>query len=73
MQQQCRNLQWYAKELGLSHVVSQMEDVLKMAVEQAWSLEQTLQTLLEGEYERRLVGRQKARIKTAGFTQLKYL
>lgn len=42
-------------------------DVLKIADHQGRSPEQTLQTLLEGEYERRLVGRQKARIKTAGF------
>lgn len=73
MQQQNRDLQWYAKELGLTHLASQMADVLKIADHQGWSLEQTLQTLLEGEYERRLVGRQKARIKTAGFSQLKYL
>ena len=73
MQQQNRDLLWYAKELGLSHLAAQVADVLKMASHQGWSLEQTLQTLLEGEYERRLVGRQKARIKTAGFSQLKYL
>ena len=73
MQQQNRDLQWYAKELGLAHLASQMADVLKIADHQGWSLEQTLQTLLEGEYERRLVGRQKARIKTAGFSQIKYL
>lgn len=73
MQQQDRDLQWYAKELGLAHLAAQMGDVMKMAVEEEWTLEQTLQTLLEGEYERRLIGRQKARIKTAGFSQLKYL
>ena len=73
MQQQDRDLQWYAKELGLAHLAAQMGDVMKMAVEEKWTLEQTLQSLLEGEYERRLVGRQKARIKTAGFSQLKYL
>jgi len=73
MQQQNRDLQWYAKELGLAYLAAQTGDVVKMAAVQGWTLEQTLQTLLEGEYERRLVGRQKARIKTAGFSQLKYL
>lgn len=73
MQQQNRDLQWYAKELGLTHLASQMADVMKIADHQRWSLEQTIQTLLEGEYERRLAGRQKARIKTAGFSQIKYL
>ena len=49
MQQQNRDLQWYAKELGLAYFTAQMGDVMKMAAHQGWSLEQTLQTLLEGE------------------------
>lgn len=71
--QQDRNIQWYAKELGLSHLISQRDIIIKSAVEQGWDFEQTLKELLMTEYERRLADRQKARIKTAGFTQLKYL
>lgn len=52
----------------MAYLVSQVNDTLKVAEEQGWNLEQTLLNLFEGEYERRLVGRQKARIKTAGFT-----
>lgn len=47
MQQQNRDLQWYAKEFGLTHLASQMADVMKIADHQGWSLEQTIQTLLE--------------------------
>ena len=36
MQQQNRDLQWYAKELGLAHLASQMADVLKIADHQGW-------------------------------------
>lgn len=70
---QDRNLLWYAKELGLSHLVSQRDAIMQMASEQDWNLEQALLALLEGEYERRLAERQKARIRTAGFDNLKYL
>lgn len=70
---QQRDLLWYAKELGLTHLVSQRDAVMKTASEFGWDLEQTLKALLEGEYERRLAERQKARIRTAGFSQLKYL
>lgn len=70
---QDRNLLWYAKELGLSHLVSQRDAIMQMANEKGWNLEQTLLALLEGEYERRLAERQKARIRTAGFDNLKYL
>ena len=45
----------------------------KMAVQQGWTLEETLHQMMRAEYERRLAGRQRQRIKTAGFTQLKYL
>lgn len=38
-----------------------------------WTLQQTLHAMLRAEYERRLAGRQRQRIKNAGFTQLKYL
>lgn len=71
--QQDRNIQWYAKELGLSHLISQRDIIIKSAMELGWDFEQTLKELLMTEYERRLADRQKARIKTAGFTQLKYL
>lgn len=70
---QDRNLLWYAKELGLSHLVSQRDAIIQSANEKGWNLEQTLLALLEGEYERRLADRQKARIRTAGFDNLKYL
>ena len=66
-------MQGYAKELGMTHLVARIDDTLKIAGEQGWNLEQTLHALFEGAYERRLVGRQKARIRTAGFTQIKYL
>lgn len=66
-------MQWYAKELGMTHLAARIDDTLKIAMEQGWNLEQTLHALFEGEYERRLVGRLKARIRTAGFTQIKYL
>ena len=70
---QDRNLLWYAKELGLSHLVSQRDAIIQSANEKGLNLEQTLLALLEGEYERRLAERQKARIRTAGFDNLKYL
>ena len=60
-------MQWYAKELGMTHLAARIDDTLKIAMEQGWNLEQTLHALFEGEYERRLVGRQKARIKTFVF------
>lgn len=68
-----RNLLWYAKELGLSHLVSNKDVVMQTANEHGWDLEQALLALLEGEYERRLAERQKSRIRTAGFNDLKYL
>jgi DNA replication protein DnaC len=66
-------MMWYARELGLACLAAQAADTEKMAREQGWTLEQTLRQMLRAEYERRLAGRQKQRIKTAGFTQLKYL
>ena len=71
--EQERNIKWYARELGLLHIISEGENILRMAGERRWSIEETLTALFQGEYERRLVGRQKARIKTAGFSQMKYL
>lgn len=68
-----RNLLWYAKELSLSHLVSNKDVVMQTANEHGWNLEQTLLALLESEYERRLAERQKSRIRTAGFNDLKYL
>ena len=53
--EQSRNLQWYAKELGMTHLAARIDDTLKIAGEQGWNLEQTLHALFEGEYERRLV------------------
>ena len=71
--EQVHDVNWYARELGLLHVVSEGENVLRMARERGWSTEEVLAALFQGEYERRLVGRQKARIRTAGFSQMKYL
>ena len=69
--EQERDIKWYARELGLLHIISEGENILRMAGERRWSTEETLTALFQGEYERRLVGRQKARIKTAGFSQIK--
>lgn len=71
--EQGRDIRWYAKELGLLYMVDEADNILRMATERRWSAEETIMAMLNGEYERRLVGRQKARIKTAGFSQLKYL
>lgn len=70
---QGHDMMWYARGLGLACLAAQAADTEKMAREQGWTLEQTLRQMLRAEYERRLAGRQKQRIKTAGFTQLKYL
>lgn len=70
---QQHNLEWYARELGLSYLAAQMENMEKIAAEQQWTLGQALLALLQAEYERRLAGRQRQRIKNAGFTSLKYL
>ena len=66
--EQGHDMKWYAGELGLLHVVSEGDNILRMASERRWSMEETLTALFQGEYERRLVGRQRARIRTAGFT-----
>ncbi len=71
--QQNHDIQWYAKELGLTSLITQKDYVMKMAAEYKWNVEQTLLNILETEFERRMAARQKARIKTAGFTQLKYM
>ena len=71
--EQMHDIKWYAKELGLLHVISEGENILRMAAERRWTIEETLTALFQGEYERRLAGRQKARIRTAGFSQMKYL
>lgn len=71
--EQKHDIAWYARELGLLYVISEGGNILKMATERRWSTEETLTALFHGEYERRLVGRQKARVRTAGFSQLKYL
>jgi DNA replication protein DnaC len=70
---QDHDIGWYARELGLANLAAQAADMEKMAREQGWTLEQTLHAMLRAEYERRLAGRQRQRIKNAGFTQLKYL
>ena len=67
------DIQWYARELGLASFAAQAADMEKMAQEQGWTLTETLHAMLRAEYERRLAGRQRQRIKNAGFTQLKYL
>lgn len=71
--EQEHDIRWYAKELSLLHIASEGENIIRMAVERRWSTEETLMALFQGEYERRLMGRQKARIRTAGFSQMKYL
>lgn len=71
--EQEHDIKWYAKELGLLHIVSEGDNILRMAKERRWTIEETLTALFHGEYERRLIGRQKARIRTAGFSQMKYL
>ena len=70
---QDHDIGWYARELGLANLAAQAADMEKMAQEQGWTLEQTLHAMLRAEYERRLAGRQRQRIKNAGFTQLKFL
>lgn len=71
--EQTHDLKWYAKELGLLYVTSEGENILRMAAERRWSIGETLAALFQGEYERRRISRQKARIRTAGFSQVKYL
>ena len=71
--EQGHDIKWYARELGLQHIISEGDNILRMAGERRWSIGETLTALFHGEYERRLVGRQKARIRTAGFSQIKYL
>ena len=71
--EQTHDIKWYARELGLLYIISEGENILRMAGERKWTTEEALTALFQGEYERRLVGRQKARIRTAGFSQIKYL
>lgn len=71
--EQKHDIGWYARELGLLYVISEGENILKMAAERRWSTEEMLTALSHGDYERRLIGRQNAHIRTAGFSQMKYL
>ena len=71
--EQTHDIKWYARELGLLYIISEGENILRMAGERKWTTEEALTALFQGEYERRLAGRQKARIRTAGFSQIKYL
>ena len=40
--QQNHDIQWYAKELGLTSLITQKDYVMKMAAEYKWNVEQTL-------------------------------
>lgn len=63
----------YASELKLSAVKNELEDVLAMSEQENWSKMRLIKELLEKEYNRKIENKKGARIKSANFSQLKYL
>jgi len=62
-----------SQELGLVSVPTNVEALQQVSVQENWTFEESLCALLDIEYERRLCNRQKARLATAGFSQMLYL
>lgn len=71
--EQERTPKWLASQLGLRYVASEIERALQELAEDNGNPAETLVALLDGEYERRRVESQKKRIRTAGFSNLRYL
>lgn len=63
----------YASELKLLSIREELDDVLTLAAEDDWSALKILEDLLRKESERRHESRIKSKIKSASFSQLKYL
>ena len=46
-------IEWYGRELGLSYLVAEKDNITKLAQEHGWGIEEALHAMLEGEYDRR--------------------
>lgn len=67
------SLRWLSAQLGLRHVTSEIDRVMASVAAGELSAHDALRQLFTGEYERRVAESQKKRIRTAGFSNLKYL
>ena len=75
--QQCEEslmeLSSLTRELHLRAIHNKCEEYQRIAMEENWSYEHFLRTVLQAEYEQRLSNSQLKRLKTAGFPQFKYM
>lgn len=67
------NLKWLAAQIGLRHIAAEIDNALAMQARNNIPVSEMLAALLTGEYERRSAESCKKRIRTAGFSNLKYL
>lgn len=67
------DLKWLAAQIGLRHVASEIDDAIALQAKTGMSVTEMLVSLLTGEYERRRAEANKKRIRTAGFSNLRYL
>lgn len=64
---------WLASQIGLKYVASEIEGALELHLKNRTSARELFVSLFSGEYERRKAEGQKKRIRTAGFSNLRYL
>ena len=67
------DLSLLTRELHLRAIHNKCEEYQRIAMEEKWSYERFLRTVLQTEYEQRLHNSQIKRLKTAGFPQFKYM
>lgn len=67
------SLKWLSAQLGLRHVAAEIEHVMASVATGDICAADAVRQLFTGEYERRVAECQKKRIRTAGFSNLKYL
>ena len=73
MQTNVHETEWLAKELRLPYIRANLKKMVSEAAENGWEPEVFLNALFEGEFKARKEKKAKARIKAAGFSQLRYL
>lgn len=67
------SLRWLSSQLGLRFVATEIEQAMESVATGSLNAVDAVRQLFTGEYERRLADSQKKRIRTAGFSNLKYL
>lgn len=67
------SLRWLSSQLGLRFVATEIEHTMEAVTTGSLNAVDAVRQLFTGEYERRLAESQKKRIRTAGFSNLKYL